>query len=67
MIVCACQNVTLDDIVDLVERYGNDPETIKAKASIGKGCEECLDTACESVDLPFPYAIMNAEAMVKQS
>lgn len=66
MTVCICQNVTLDDIVDLVEKYGNDPEVIKAKADIGKGCEECLEATCDSVDLPFPYAIMNAEAILKQ-
>ncbi len=66
MTVCVCQNVTLDDIVNLVEKYGNDPKIIKAKAEIGKGCGECLETSCDSVDLPFPYAIMNAEAMLKQ-
>ena len=66
MTVCICQNVTLDDIVDLVEKYGNDPEVIKEKADIGKGCGECLETFCDSVDLPFPYAIMNAEAILKQ-
>lgn len=65
MIVCACQNITLDDIVDMVEKYGNDEEVIKAKAEIGKGCEECLDPACETVDLPFPYALANAEAILK--
>lgn len=66
MTVCICQNVTLDDIVNLVATYGNDPEVIKAKAEIGKGCSECLETTCEEVDLPFPYAIMNAEAILKQ-
>lgn len=66
MIVCACQNVTLDDIVDLVEKYGNDEAIIKTKTDIGKGCEECLDTGCESVDIPFPYALANAEAILKQ-
>lgn len=66
MMVCSCQNVTLDDIVNFIERYGHDPETIKEKAEIGKGCEECLNPACESVDLPWPYAMMNAEAMLKQ-
>ena len=66
MTVCICQNVTLDDIVDSVEKYGNDPEVIKAKLDIGKGCGECLETSCDSVDLPFPYAIMNAEAILKQ-
>ena len=66
MTVCICQNITLDDIVDLVEKYGNDPEVIKEKGDIGKGCAECLETSCDSVDLPFPYAIMNAEAIIKQ-
>lgn len=66
MIVCICQNVTLDEVVDLVEKYGNDSEVIKTKADIGKGCGECLETSCESVDLLFPYSIMNAEAILKQ-
>lgn len=66
MTVCICQNITLDDIVDLVEKYGNDPEVIKEKGDIGKGCTECLETSCDSVDLPFPYAIINAEAIIKQ-
>jgi len=66
MTVCICQNVTLDDIADLVEKYGNDPEIIKAKADIGKGCGECLETSCNTVDLPWPYAMANAEAILKQ-
>jgi len=66
MTVCICQNVTLDDIVDLMEKYGNDPEMIKAKADIGKGCGECLETSCDTVDLPFHYALINAEAILKQ-
>lgn len=66
MVVCACQNIDLDQIVDAVEIVGSDIEAIKNLTEAGKGCEECLDTACESVDLPLPYAIMNAEAILKQ-
>lgn len=66
MVVCACQNIDLDQIVDAVEKVGSDIEAIKNLTEAGKGCEECLDTACESVDLPLPYAIMNAEAILKQ-
>jgi len=66
MTVCICQNITLDDVADLVEKYGSDPEMIKTKAEIGKGCGECLETTCDTVDLPFPYAIMNAQAILKQ-
>jgi bacterioferritin-associated ferredoxin len=67
MTVCACQNVTLDEIVDMVEKYGNDPEVIKTKANIGKGCGECLETSCDSVDLPWPYAMANAQAILKHN
>jgi len=66
MIVCACQNIDLEQIVDAVEKVGTDIEAIKNLTDAGKGCEECLDTACESVDLPLPYAIINAEAILKQ-
>lgn len=66
MTVCICQNVTLDDVADAIERYGHDPEVIKTKLEIGKGCGECLNTSCEEVDLPWPYAMANAEAMLKQ-
>ena len=66
MTVCSCQNISLDDIADLVEKYGYDEELIKSKGAIGKGCGECLETSCDTVDLPFPYALMNAEAILKQ-
>lgn len=66
MIVCACQNIDLDQIVDAVEKVGTDLEAIRKYTEAGKGCEECLDAACESVDLPLVYAIMNAEAILKQ-
>ncbi|MDD5716742.1 MAG: (2Fe-2S)-binding protein [Sulfuricurvum sp.] len=66
MIVCACQNITLDDIVEAVEKLGNDADTIREYTQAGKGCESCLEAACEEVDLPFPYALINAEAIIKQ-
>ncbi len=66
MIVCACQYVCLDEIVDAMSIIGLDAEAIKIKTNVGKGCEECLETTCESVDLPFPYALLNAEAILKQ-
>jgi bacterioferritin-associated ferredoxin len=66
MTVCACQNISLEDVVDAMELLGDDPEAIREKTCIGKGCEECLDTACENVDLPFPYALLNARAILNQ-
>lgn len=65
MTVCACQNITLDDIVEAMQRYGNDASMIKEATDAGKGCGECLETSCEDVDLPFPYALVNAEAILK--
>jgi len=65
MIVCSCQNITLDDIVDAMESVGDDAEAVRAKTCAGKGCGECLETACDSVDLPFPYALLNARAILK--
>ncbi len=66
MIVCACQNLTLDNIVEAMEKYGNDAETLKRVTCAGKGCGECLDETCEEVDLPFPDALKAAEAVLKQ-
>lgn len=66
MIVCACQNITLDDIVEAMERHGNDAETICSVTCVGKGCEECMEATYAGVDLPFPYALVNAETILKQ-
>lgn len=66
MIVCACQNLTLDDIVEAMEKHGNDTETLRNVTCAGKGCGKCLGETCEEVDLPFPYALLNAEAILKQ-
>lgn len=65
MIVCACQNVTLEDIVKAIMQHGNIPSDIQHHLEIGKGCGECLETTCEEVDLPWPYAMANAEALIK--
>lgn len=67
MIVCACQNITLDEIVEAMKTLGNDPEAIKSHTCAGKGCGECLEETCADVDLPFPHALINAEAILKQS
>lgn len=66
MIVCACQNICLDEIVEAMAILGDDTEAIKRKTNVGKGCGECLENSCEEVDLPFPYALLNAEAILKQ-
>lgn len=66
MIVCACQNVTLDDIVEAMQSVGNDAEAIRKYTGAGRGCSECLETSCEDVDLPFPYALLNAQALLEQ-
>lgn len=64
MRVCACQNITLDDVVEAMTLLGDDPDAIREKTCIGKGCEECLDTTCENVELPFTYALLNARAIL---
>ena len=66
MIVCACRSVTLDAIIEAMQRHGNDGETIRSVTCAGQGCGECLDAAYEDVELPFPYALLNAEAILKQ-
>lgn len=66
MIVCACQSLTLDDIIEAMQKHGNDAETIRSITCAGQGCGECMETAYDGVDLPFPYALLNAEAILKQ-
>lgn len=65
MKVCICQGLELDDIVNAMEKAGNDPEAIRQLTQAGKGCGECLDPSCEEVELPFPHALLNAEAILK--
>lgn len=65
MRVCICQSLDLDDIVEAMKKVGNDSEAIRACTHAGKGCSECLDTGCEDVELPFPYALINAAAILK--
>lgn len=67
MIVCACRSVTLEEIIEAMERHGNDAETIRSITCVGQGCTECLDPACGDVDLPFPYVLLNAEAILERS
>ncbi|MCK9373583.1 MAG: (2Fe-2S)-binding protein [Sulfuricurvum sp.] len=66
MKVCACQNVTLDDIVEAMQTVGNDAEAIRKYTDAGRGCSECLQTPCDDVDLPFPDALLNAQALLEQ-
>lgn len=66
MIVCTCQNVTLENIIEAMERHGDHTETISSVTCAGQGCSECMQTAYSGVDLPFPYALLNAEAILKQ-
>jgi NAD(P)H-nitrite reductase large subunit len=66
MTVCACQSLELDDIVEAMKQVGNDAEAIRKRTEAGRGCGECLDPACEDVDLPFPHALLNAEAILGQ-
>jgi len=66
MTVCACQNIGLDEIVDIMEKIGNDSEAIRVCTRAGKGCGECLKSSCADVDLPFPHALINAEMILKQ-
>lgn len=65
MKVCICQALELEDIVEAMKKTGNDPEAILNLTQAGKGCGECLDPACEEVELPFPHALLNAEAILK--
>jgi NAD(P)H-nitrite reductase large subunit len=55
MKVCACQNVTFDEIVEAMKEVGNDPDAIRKRTDAGRGCAECLESSCEDVDIsPFP-------------
>ncbi len=67
MIVCACQNVTFDEIVEAMKEVGNDAEAIRKRTDAGRGCGECLESGCGDVDLPFPDALKAAGAVLKQS
>ncbi len=66
MKVCACQNITFDEIVEAMKELGNDAEAIRKRTDTGRGCGECLESGCEDVDLPFPDALKAAEAVLKQ-
>lgn len=67
MKVCACQNVTFDEIVEAMREVGNDPEAIRKCTDAGRGCSECLESRYEEVDLPFPDALKAAETVLKHS
>lgn len=66
MKVCACQNITFDDIVEAMQKVGSSPEAIQKHTDAGRGCGECLESGCEDVDLPFPDALKAAESLLKQ-
>lgn len=66
MIVCACQNIKFDEIVEAMKEVGNDPDAIRKLTDAGRGCGECLESGCENVDLPFPDALKAAETVIKQ-
>lgn len=66
MKVCACQNVTLDEIIEAMKVVGNNPEAIRKYTDAGRGCSECLESGCEDVDLPFPDALKAANEVLKQ-
>lgn len=67
MIVCACQNIMFDEIVEAMKEVGNDAEAIRKRTDAGRGCSECLESGCPDVDLPFPDALKAAKAVLKQS
>ncbi len=57
MIVCVCQSVSLDDMLEAAEIYGVDESKICDKNSIGKGCGECIDTKHPESELSFNEAM----------
>lgn len=66
MIVCACQNIMFDEIVEAMKEVGNDAEAIRKQTDAGRGCGECLESGCPDVDLPFSDALKAAEYLLKQ-
>ncbi len=60
MLVCDCNDVHFDDIIEAVKKHGNNMEAIMEETRAGTACECCLEEDCEKVDLPLPLAIKRA-------
>lgn len=60
MLVCDCNDVHFDAIMEAVKKHGGDIEAIMEETGAGSACECCLEEDCEKVDLPLPLAIKRA-------
>lgn len=61
MKVCACHDVSYDELKEAMKKVGSDLEAIQDETDAGTSCESCLEEDCDIVDLPLLEAIEKAK------
>ena len=64
-IVCDCMEIEYEDILEAVKKHGDNLDAIMDDTEAGTVCEECLEEACDKVDIPLKAAVQQALAEVK--
>jgi len=64
-IVCDCMEIEYEDILEAVKKHGDNLDAIMDDTEAGTVCEECLEEACDKVDIPLKAAVKQALSEVK--